>query len=67
MDDRLIKGYGRPLHMKKFKDDGTQNDNGTAEHDKLVKEDTEGKCIRVEFKRNQISKELTDRKNLSTT
>ena len=57
MDDRHIKGYGRPLHMKKFKDDGTQNDNGTAEHDKLVKEDTEGKCIRVEFKRKQISKD----------
>ena len=67
MEDRHTKGYGRPLHTIRFRDDGTQNDNGSTEHEKLVKEATVGKFIRVEFKRKQTSKSSTDRKYLSTT
>ena len=51
----------------KFKNDETQNDNGRGEHDELGEEDIERKCFRVEFKRKQINRELTDRKKLSMT
>ena len=63
-DDRLINGYGHPLRKNKFKNDETHNDNGIGEHDKLGEEDIEGKCFRVEFKKKQINKELTDKKRL---
>ena len=66
-DDRLINGYGQPLLKNKFKNDETQNDNGRGEHDELGEEDIERKCLRVEFKRKQINRELTDRKKLSMT
>ena len=51
----------------KSKKDETQNDNGLGEHDELGEEDIERKCFRVEYKRKQINRELTDRKKLSMT